>query len=196
MYTYKSLPLSVAEADRRHEVEHAHAERKRFGLFLGRVAARYGVAKAARLGRVSERAASYWKRKARDPAFHPGAWGGSRMNSMLFGSTENDMFAQAVTYLHILKNPETTFRELLNSIRTTPGFEHTSPWWLSTTIKSWGWDWARTRLVSRNKYTDDNVREWIEYALRVLDIPLSRVRERASVFFDTRLTVVTAVDLC
>jgi hypothetical protein len=176
MYTYKTLPLSVADADRRHEVERLHSLRRRFGLLVGNVAARYGLQRAARLAGVSKRTALYWKRKARDPAFHAGSWGGSRPNSMLFGSTANDLAVQAVVYHAIVDDPDVSFRALLERLRAIPGLEGMTAWWLSTTIKSWNWDWAMARLVARNKYTDSNMREWIEYAVQVLDIPLNKVQ--------------------
>jgi hypothetical protein len=125
--------------------------RRRFGLFVGQVAARYGLQRAARLAGVSKRVALYWKQKARDLAFHAGTWGGSRPNSMLFGSTANDMAVQAVVYQAILENPNASFRVLLDSLRAIPGLEGMTARWLSTTIKSWTWDWARVRLVARNK---------------------------------------------
>ncbi len=175
MYAYKAPATSVAEKKLRNSVERYHTLRLRYGLFLGRTAALIGVRKAARRAGVKPSTAAYWKRKAEDGAFHPAPWGGSRANSMAFASDAADAAVQHVVYEAILDDPDVSFRGLLQKVRSVPGLETMTPWWLSTTIKSWGWDWATTRTVARNKYTDENIIEWVNYAVRVLDIPLNQV---------------------
>jgi len=124
---------------------------------------------------VHPRTAAYWKQKAQNFGFHPETWGGMRDRSMAFGSVLNDVVVQRVVLEAILDDPNVTFRGLLLKLRAVPGLEVMTPWWLSTTIKSWGWDWATTRAIARHKYTDANMAEWVRYAVRVLDIPLNQV---------------------
>lgn len=47
MYAHKGRAVSVAEEKHREEVERRHALRRRFGLFLGRMAMDLGVRRAA-----------------------------------------------------------------------------------------------------------------------------------------------------
>ncbi len=175
MYPRKSASATAGEEALRCEVERRHQLRLRYGLFLGRIANDVGVRKAARRAGVSPQVASYWKQKVVNPGFHPRTWGGTRNNAMAFGSFTNDLAVQHVVFEAILDDPDVSFRGLLLKLRSVPGLEAMSAWWLSTTIRSWGWNWATTRTVARNKYTDENMRLWVEYAIAVLDIPMDRV---------------------
>ena len=63
----------------------AHARQKRreaeqkFGHCVGAFAQNEGDSAAARLFGVTVDTARYWKRKVGDPTFHPGTWGGPRV---------------------------------------------------------------------------------------------------------------------
>jgi hypothetical protein len=175
MRTYKTLALTGQEMARRSQVASKDALRRRLGTLLGRVAVVLGPSEAARLAGVSRYCARYWKRKVADPNFHPGCWGGHRDNAMTFGSIENDVAVQMVVYIAICENPDTSFRNLLDVLRSIPGLEGMSASWLSRTIHSWGWEWGRVRLVSKNKYSPQNIDTWVNYAVSILDVPLNKV---------------------
>ncbi len=175
-YTYKRRPLSAAERRQRVGTERLHGTRVRLGLLLGKVARRIGTRKAARLARVSHSTVDYWKQKAVDARLHPGTWGGHRARTLAFGSDESDLAVQRVVLAAIEDEPDISFRALLLKLRAVPGLRRMSTWWLSTTIKSWNWNWASSRVVPINKYSDQNINAWVSYAVRVLDIPLDRVR--------------------
>lgn len=69
--TVKEHKLYLAQLENR-------AIREKYHTLLGRLAIAYGPAKAARLTGEHIDKVRYHKRKAEDPSFHPGSWGGER----------------------------------------------------------------------------------------------------------------------
>jgi hypothetical protein len=176
MFVYKTPPQSAVDEKYRADVRRYHELRLQFGAFLGRTATFLGATEAARLAGVTVKKASYWRQKALDPTFHAQSWGGHRDHAMAFGSLANDVAVQMVVYMAICEMPDTSFRNLLDVLRLVPGLEHMSASWLSRAIQSWGWEWGRVRLIARNKYSAQNIDAWVRYAVRILDIPLNKVR--------------------
>ena len=183
LYLYKTAPNILSEQERRSAV----ASRHNYRLQLQRAAAELGRAvgqrEAARRLGLSHQLIGYYMRKQAQPGFHPGPHGGRREEQMAFGSFENDLLVQEVVYMAILADPDASFKELLTSLQSVPGLENMSPPWLSRTLKSWGWNWGRVRLLARHKFTPENIAEMADFAIRITKIPLVQVRCRHSLIF-------------
>jgi len=175
MYPCKTLPTTWREVDRKIKDQKYHGLREHFGRAIGRAAVREGPSEAARQMNVSRDTARYWQEKVLNAQYHPGAWGGRREEQMAFGGIENDETAQTIVYLAILERPTASFKELLARCRSVPGLEAMSAAWLSRTISSWGWDWAKARLIAKHKYTDQNIQDYVDFTLGILDFPLASV---------------------
>lgn len=192
-YLRKAAAVSFVEHDRRTLLDKYHQERQRRRMDLGRVAHEFGPTVAARLFGTTPTVAAYWKKKLLNPEFHAGTWGGFRFvfssvalspslssprrNACLrFGTLEDDIAAQAIIFLAIRSFPRLSSRELLNKLRQVPGMQDLTEAFLSRTISSWDFSWGVAEHVADLKFTEQNIREWIMYAIAILDVPLDRVR--------------------
>lgn len=147
-----------------------HQTRLTLGLLAGRLASDLGTSRAAAYLGVKRTTLKYWKDKWEDPDYHPDTWGGARD---FFASPEGQLDAECVVWLTLEADPSMSFRQLLEAVWAN-GLD-VSSWWLSKTISSWGWNWARARLIARHKFTDANIEWYIEYLVSMVDVPLHKV---------------------
>lgn len=174
-YEHIRPPPSPTEEARRDATNATHEHRITLGLLIGHLAVLHGAASAAEMAGVSRQVASYWQRKFMDPRFHPGTWGGWRPESTAFFDSAGTLAAEQAVLWAFQDDVTVSFRELLEKVWEVPDMEAVSPAWLSRTLQSWGWNWARARLVARHRYTEANINWYAEFVSRILDWPLNKV---------------------
>jgi len=179
MQHYDRLPqyYDPKELERQKLIDKTAALRTALGYAIGKLGNAVGPSNAARQCNVSVDVAKYWMRKVRDPAFHPGTWGGRRDNQMRFGGVEGDIAAQVVLYTALEANPQISFSNLHQLVRTVPGMEDISTWWISTRIKGWRWNWKRMARFAKQKFTPANRERYLEYCVNIVDYPFEEVRK-------------------
>lgn len=181
-YLHQFAPQTNAERARRRQTREKHAWRRRWGFALGKYNAETRGANRADLVaqgllpreifETSRWQVNYWTQKWENPLFHPGTWGGSRDENLLFGSYRADRVAQAYLFMCIALNPGAQQKELVLCLRDLGGpFADVTISWVQRRIASWGWSWRKTRVVSLMKYTEANVAAWTRFAVEITTVP-------------------------
>ncbi len=175
LYPRKPRYYNRKEREIQRRTDQAAGYRTALGFCLGHLAHAVGPSQAGQQVGVSKRVAQYWSRKASDPQFHPLPWGGRRDENMHFGSIDGDVAAQVVVLAALDAEPKISFQGLLQKVRSVPGMENVSPWWLSTTIKGWHFSWRKMARFARLKFTEENKARYIDYCVNVSGYPLEEV---------------------
>ncbi len=93
---------------------------------------------------------------------------------MKFGDHEGDAAVQALVYIGVVEYPNAGLVELSARLSAATALPVTTAW-VQRALSQWGWTWRQTRVVTKNKYTEENMERWAVYAELISRTPWNRV---------------------
>ena len=124
----------------------------------------------------------YWARKAQDPSFHSGRWGGGRRYCTTLGQS---LLREGVLLALIDSHPSATKSGLARLMRQY-GCHGSNGSWVKRTVKGWQYRHKRLYHIQPLKFTELNMLRYLDHIYGIVQVDPSRVKYLDESRFESR----------